>query len=87
MFVVGHDWGAIVAWHLCLFRPDKVHSLVNMGVVYNPMNPSVRPVDFFRKVYGDDYYICRIQVVYIEKSANGEVTSNDWLIVFDEICC
>ncbi|XP_039115094.1 epoxide hydrolase A-like isoform X2 [Dioscorea cayenensis subsp. rotundata] len=23
VFVVGHDWGALVAWHLCLFRPDK----------------------------------------------------------------
>ncbi|KDP27829.1 hypothetical protein JCGZ_18909 [Jatropha curcas] len=21
VFVVGHDWGAIMAWYLCLFRP------------------------------------------------------------------
>ncbi|KMZ70009.1 Epoxide hydrolase 1 [Zostera marina] len=61
VFVVGHDWGAIVAWHLCLFRPDKVHALVNMSVVFSRKDPSVRPVDFFQKVYGDDHYICRIQ--------------------------
>ncbi|CAI0548941.1 unnamed protein product [Linum tenue] len=23
VFLVGHDWGAIIAWHLCLFRPDR----------------------------------------------------------------
>ncbi|MBA0817175.1 hypothetical protein Gohar_001762 [Gossypium harknessii] len=27
VFVVGHDWGAILAWFLCLFRPDKVKAL------------------------------------------------------------
>ncbi|PKA48391.1 hypothetical protein AXF42_Ash020954 [Apostasia shenzhenica] len=24
VFIVGHDWGAMVAWNLCLFRPDKL---------------------------------------------------------------
>ncbi|KAH9618726.1 hypothetical protein KSS87_005478 [Heliosperma pusillum] len=24
VFVVAHDWGALVAWWLCLFRPDRV---------------------------------------------------------------
>ncbi|KAK3197992.1 hypothetical protein Dsin_021407 [Dipteronia sinensis] len=24
VFVVAHDWGAIIAWHLCLFRPERV---------------------------------------------------------------
>ncbi|KAF5182911.1 Epoxide hydrolase a [Thalictrum thalictroides] len=27
VFVVGHDWGAIIAWHFCLFRPDRVKAL------------------------------------------------------------
>ncbi|VFQ65140.1 unnamed protein product [Cuscuta campestris] len=29
VFVVGHDWGAMIAWHLCQFRPDRVRALVN----------------------------------------------------------
>ena len=24
VFMVGHDWGALIAWNLCLFRPDRV---------------------------------------------------------------
>ncbi|KAF3529846.1 hypothetical protein DY000_02039432 [Brassica cretica] len=27
-FVAGHDWGAIIGWSLCLFRPDRVKGFV-----------------------------------------------------------
>ncbi|KAJ9550044.1 hypothetical protein OSB04_022587 [Centaurea solstitialis] len=39
VFVVGHDWGAIIAWHLCMFRPDRVKALVNLSVPFIPWNP------------------------------------------------
>ncbi|CAN8274997.1 unnamed protein product [Cochlearia groenlandica] len=61
VFVVGHDWGAIIAWHLCLLRPDKVKAMVNMSVVFDPWNPKRKPVSTLRSFYGDDYYICRFQ--------------------------
>lgn len=35
-FIVGHDWGAIVAWHVALFRPDRVRGVVGMSVPYAP---------------------------------------------------
>ncbi|XP_028549402.1 bifunctional epoxide hydrolase 2 isoform X4 [Dendrobium catenatum] len=62
VFVVGHDWGAILAWNLCVFRPDKVKAMINLSVIFRPRHPVVRPVDFFRQHYGDDYYICRFQI-------------------------
>lgn len=62
VFVVGHDWGAVIAWWLCLFRPDRVKALVNLSVAFSPRNPKFRPVDILRAAYGDDYYICRFQV-------------------------
>lgn len=34
--VVGHDWGALVAWHLALLRPDLVRGVVGMSVPYVP---------------------------------------------------
>ncbi|KAL1194002.1 hypothetical protein V5N11_008762 [Cardamine amara subsp. amara] len=61
VFVVGHDWGAIITWHLCLLRPDRVKALVNMSVVFDPWNPKRKPISTFKSFYGDDYYICRFQ--------------------------
>jgi pimeloyl-ACP methyl ester carboxylesterase len=59
---VGHDWGAIIAWYVCLFRPDKVKALVILSVPFAPRNPARKPVEYLRSTYGDDYYICRFQV-------------------------
>ncbi|KAG1326228.1 epoxide hydrolase A [Cocos nucifera] len=61
VFVVGHDWGAFVAWHLCMFRPDRVKAVVNLSVAFLPRNPAMKPLDYFRSIYGDEYYICRFQ--------------------------
>ncbi|TYJ15413.1 hypothetical protein E1A91_A10G182400v1 [Gossypium mustelinum] len=61
VFVVGHDWGALIAWWLCMFRPDRVKALVNMSVAFNPRNPNMKPLEGLRALYGDDYYICRFQ--------------------------
>ncbi|XP_042419502.1 epoxide hydrolase A-like isoform X1 [Zingiber officinale] len=61
VFVVGHDWGAIVAWWLCVLRPDMVKALVNLSVPYSPRNPRRRTVESLRAIFGDDYYMCRFQ--------------------------
>ncbi|OIT37054.1 PREDICTED: bifunctional epoxide hydrolase 2-like [Nicotiana attenuata] len=61
VFVVGHDWGAIIAWALCLFRPDKVKALVNLSVAFSPRNPKRKPLETLLAVYGEDYYIVRFQ--------------------------
>ncbi|RLN30767.1 bifunctional epoxide hydrolase 2-like [Panicum miliaceum] len=59
VFVAAHDWGALTAWSLCLRPPpppppDRVRALAALSVAY-------RPVDGLRALFGDDYYICRIQ--------------------------
>ncbi|KAJ8623239.1 hypothetical protein MRB53_031768 [Persea americana] len=61
VFVVGHDWGALVAWYLSVFRPDKVKALVNLSVCYKARHPTVKPTDGLRALLGEDYYICRFQ--------------------------
>ncbi|KAF2298373.1 hypothetical protein GH714_023350 [Hevea brasiliensis] len=61
VFLVGHDWGALIAWSLCIFRPDRIKALVNTSVAFMPRNPQVKPLDGFRFMFGDDYYICRFQ--------------------------
>lgn len=64
VFVVGHDWGAYMAWKLCLFRPDRVKALVNLSVTFTPRNPKMKITPAMKAVYGDDYYMCRIQVLF-----------------------
>ncbi|EYU43974.1 hypothetical protein ABFS82_07G011900 [Erythranthe guttata] len=61
VFVVGHDWGAVMAWALCLYRPDKVKALVNLSVPFSRRNPNRKPIETLRSVYGNEYYICRFQ--------------------------
>ncbi|XP_076937990.1 epoxide hydrolase 2-like [Bidens hawaiensis] len=61
VFVVGHDWGAYIAWYLCLFRSDRVKALVNLSEVFYPWNPKGDLAELLRREYGDDYFICRFQ--------------------------
>ncbi|KAJ4968517.1 hypothetical protein NE237_015218 [Protea cynaroides] len=61
VFVVAHDWGAVIAWQLCLFRPDRIKALISLSVPFSPRNPSSKPVDRMRAALGEDYYICRFQ--------------------------
>jgi len=34
--VVGHDWGAPVAWHAAMFRPDRFRAVACLSVPYRP---------------------------------------------------
>ncbi|GFZ13745.1 alpha/beta-Hydrolases superfamily protein [Actinidia rufa] len=61
VFLVGQDWGAVIAWYFCLFRPDRIKALVNMSVAYRPRHPSIKPIHAMRAMLGDDFYICRFQ--------------------------
>ena len=40
--VVGHDWGAPVAWHCALFRPDRFRGVAALSVPFRPRG-RVRP--------------------------------------------
>ncbi|XP_042056456.1 epoxide hydrolase A-like [Salvia splendens] len=61
VFVVGYDWGAIVTWHLAMYRPDRVMALVNLSLPFSPRNPQMNAVELGRQLYGDDLYIYRFQ--------------------------
>lgn len=37
--LVGHDWGAALAWHAALLRPDRFPVLICMSVPYIPRGP------------------------------------------------
>ncbi|KAL7593035.1 uncharacterized protein LOC111884232 [Lactuca sativa] len=61
VYLVAHDWGAMIGWYLCMFRPDKVKAYACMSVPYRPRNPKMKPVETMRAFFGEDYYMCRFQ--------------------------
>src|SRR6266536_2567931 len=34
--IVGHDWGAPVAWHSALLRPDRFRGVIGLSVPFRP---------------------------------------------------
>lgn len=42
-FVVGHDWGAPVAWHCALMRPDLFRAVMGLSVPFQPRIPKGLP--------------------------------------------
>ena len=41
--VVGHDWGASVAWHCALLRPDLFRAVFGLSVPFQPRRPKGPP--------------------------------------------
>ncbi|EFJ38029.1 hypothetical protein SELMODRAFT_266570 [Selaginella moellendorffii] len=59
--LVGHDWGAIIAWNFCMLRPERVKGIVALSVPFSPRNPHISPVQRFEKLIGEGFYYCRFQ--------------------------
>jgi len=61
--IVGHDWGAPVAFHCALLRPDIFSSLILLSVPYSPRPwGGTRPTEAMRKMAGDmNFYILYFQ--------------------------
>lgn len=62
---MGNGWGAMVAWQMSMARPDRVRAMVILSMPFMPRNPSAKPIAHFRSLYGDDYYVCKFQVIRI----------------------
>jgi len=59
--IVGHDWGAPVAWYGALMRPDVFRAVAALSVPYTPpfggLPPELTMNDLMRSAAGDrDYY-------------------------------
>ena len=38
--IAGHDWGAPVAWHAALLRPDRFRGVIGLSVPFRPRGPA-----------------------------------------------
>jgi len=53
--VAGHDWGAPVAWHAALLRPDKFRGVIGLSVPYRPRGPFA-PTTLMPKTDSAEFY-------------------------------
>lgn len=58
--VIGHDWGAMVAWHTALLHPNRVAAVAGLSVPPVP-RPRTRPTERWREKFGEDFYMLRFQ--------------------------
>jgi len=65
--IAGHDWGAPVAWHAALLRPDVFPAVVAMSVPHRRRGPAA-PLDMLRKAGKADYY----WIYFQEQAAEDE---------------
>ncbi|BAY30355.1 epoxide hydrolase [Nostoc carneum NIES-2107] len=61
--IVGHDWGALVAWHCALLRPDIFHAISLLSVPYRPRTWSdIQPTQAMKLMAGEqEFYQLRFQ--------------------------
>ena len=53
--IVGHDWGAPVAWHAALLRPDRFRGVVGLSVPFVPRRPA-RPTSMMPQTQDTVFY-------------------------------
>jgi pimeloyl-ACP methyl ester carboxylesterase len=53
--IVGHDWGAPVAWHAAMFRPDMFTAVAGLSVP-PPFRGRARPLDSLREAGVNNFY-------------------------------
>lgn len=53
--VVGHDWGAPIAWNTARLHADKVSAVVGMSVPYVPVGPTSL-IELFEQIYADRFF-------------------------------
>jgi len=60
--IVGHDWGANVAWNAALMRPDRFQAVIVLSIPYTPRGPAhgpqatIRPIEAMRRMVGDHFF-------------------------------
>jgi pimeloyl-ACP methyl ester carboxylesterase len=53
--IAGHDWGAPVAWHTALMRPDRFRAVIGLSVPYRPRGKA-RPTTIMPRTDDSVFY-------------------------------
>jgi pimeloyl-ACP methyl ester carboxylesterase len=64
--IVGHDWGAMVAWDMARIHPERVSKVCALSVPI-PLWP-MRPIELMRAAFGDSFFY----IVYFQEVGPAE---------------
>ncbi len=53
--VIGHDWGAYIAWYSALLAPDRIAAVAGLSVPFTGRAP-MPPLDLWRSIYRDKFF-------------------------------
>ena len=66
--VIGHDWGADVAWKTAWLHPERVLAVAGLSVPFAPRAPAP-PLGLMRKHLGEDFYMVWLQQPEVAEQA------------------
>ncbi len=69
--IAGHDWGAPVAWHAALLRPDRFRAVIGLSVPYRPRGP-VRPTTVMPRTDDAVFYQLYFQTPGVAEAELGQ---------------
>ena len=52
--IVGHDWGALLAWHLAMLQPERCRAVFAASVPFNTW--PAPPTAVYRRMHGDRFF-------------------------------
>jgi pimeloyl-ACP methyl ester carboxylesterase len=87
--VVGHDWGAPVAWHCALTRPDLFRAVAGLSVPFQPRRPKGPPTAAMaalsKRAGVGDLYISRFQAddAHLEFDADPSTALRKMFYAYD----
>ena len=57
---VGHDWGALLLWHMSLTCPERIERQIILNIPFQA-RPPTDPIALMRERLGDNFYIVNFQ--------------------------
>jgi pimeloyl-ACP methyl ester carboxylesterase len=80
--IIGHDWGAPIAWNTALLRPDLLRGVAGLSVPYSPPTRDQRPLARMRAMAGDNEFYVEYFQEPGRAEAEIETDVRRWLLGF-----
>jgi len=65
--VVGHDWGAPMAWHCALLAPERFRAVAALSVPFTPRSQAP-PLQIFRQIFAERFFY----ILYFQEPGKAE---------------